>query len=756
MWKKRRRKVCVQIVDIEAELRGYNEALWTSKSCGGISYREILARLVALRTEPTLLAANAELRPLLSKLTYQQVQDIKERIAKIAPVWQSADLAKNLWRYTKSFDFSDETNREISTLLAGIQEVVALRDEHVSQFGELIPNAPANDLRLWLDDYGNSFSELSDALPLAWVTWWREFVISLPAAHFAPEFLHRLGAIVTQLKPLREAEPEIAWTARFAALDAAQLRVLRNHCEAFVQREQSWFRKLIPLRKAARTELARHAHELNEPYKPPFVSRLLQHCQHILQLHDAVAELRGLLAPLGVDPWQWKLSAEAIYQQAAIYLEILQRAERVRVAIEQCPLKLRLLDTLKEDSLPAVRSLIEKLRQSCVRSELDDRVRSAVAPLHEYLDDEFRAAIERQLVQQRPLGPGIAGLVEKLHTVPAIQKFRFFRSRLPDSAGSVFDVLANASDEKRTDGGGIARLWANSMEIAALTAWKKELETAYPQLVQIPSDYYHSQVRKLQQLETEKKNLDRAFVFERQHNQSVARDASWRNILVTHGKGSKRLRQVVSMGAPHGIFNLRPVWLTNPETVSQIFPLKSGLFDIVIFDEASQLPPEFAVGSLFRAKRAVVSGDEHQLPPTSFFQAGVDLTSDSEIEKRLEELETRLEDEGDDPELVKEYERVQNMVQSICRKSSDDVQTDSAAQLVDDSLSVAVRGAHSVFELSVLREQTTDADGTSTREPKRSTADPGTPCGLAIHLRSNQPGRGKRGCRLPARAVDEA
>jgi primosomal replication protein N'' len=43
------------------------------------------------------------------------------------------------------------------------------------------------------------------------------------------------------------------------------------------------------------------------------------------------------------------------------------------------------------------------------------------------------------------------------------------------------------------------------------------------------------------------------------------------------------------------------------------------MFDIVVFDEASQLPIESALPALFRAKRFVVSGDEKQLPPTNFF-----------------------------------------------------------------------------------------------------------------------------------------
>src|SRR5690606_2461282 len=57
----------------------------------------------------------------------------------------------------------------------------------------------------------------------------------------------------------------------------------------------------------------------------------------------------------------------------------------------------------------------------------------------------------------------------------------------------------------------------------------------------------------------------------------------------------------------------------NPDVASRMLPLEPGLFDVVIFDEASQMRVVDALPSLYRAKRVIISGDEKQLPPTSFF-----------------------------------------------------------------------------------------------------------------------------------------
>jgi very-short-patch-repair endonuclease len=75
----------------------------------------------------------------------------------------------------------------------------------------------------------------------------------------------------------------------------------------------------------------------------------------------------------------------------------------------------------------------------------------------------------------------------------------------------------------------------------------------------------------------------------------------------------------------------------SPITVSQFLP-PDYKFDLVLFDEASQIVPEDAVGSIYRGKTLVVAGDNKQLPPTSFFQKNLiddmdwDELSDEDVE----------------------------------------------------------------------------------------------------------------------------
>ena len=98
----------------------------------------------------------------------------------------------------------------------------------------------------------------------------------------------------------------------------------------------------------------------------------------------------------------------------------------------------------------------------------------------------------------------------------------------------------------------------------------------------------------------------------------------WEDITRLRGVRAKRLREFVDRGADLGLMSLRPVWLVNPDVASRLLPLRKALFDTVIYDEASQMPIEYALPTLYRSRTMVVSGDEKQMPPTAFFSSRVE------------------------------------------------------------------------------------------------------------------------------------
>jgi len=96
----------------------------------------------------------------------------------------------------------------------------------------------------------------------------------------------------------------------------------------------------------------------------------------------------------------------------------------------------------------------------------------------------------------------------------------------------------------------------------------------------------------------------------------------------------KSIREVSSGDTGVVVGDIKPIWLMSPLSVSDTLPLKTDLFDVVIFDEASQIPVEDGIPALCRAPQLIVVGDEMQLPPTSFFSSSTD---DEDIELEVQE-----------------------------------------------------------------------------------------------------------------------
>jgi superfamily I DNA and/or RNA helicase len=69
----------------------------------------------------------------------------------------------------------------------------------------------------------------------------------------------------------------------------------------------------------------------------------------------------------------------------------------------------------------------------------------------------------------------------------------------------------------------------------------------------------------------------------------------------------------------------------SPLSVAAYLGNSTCRFDLLIFDEASQIPPEDAIGAILRTTQLVVAGDNKQLPPTRFFQADIDPEDEEEV-----------------------------------------------------------------------------------------------------------------------------
>ena len=209
--------------------------------------------------------------------------------------------------------------------------------------------------------------------------------------------------------------------------------------------------------------------------------------------------------------------------------------------------------------------------------------------------------------------------------------------------------------QQKTEGQTLTLLFDNSLRLA----WIDHIEEKYPVLTSV-STLKMSQTEAELQAACEQKtrlsrnillmrlreNVFRAVAHNRLKNMTTYRDLKHQ---VTKKRNIYPVRRLM-VGFSEEIFRLVPCWLASPETVSAIFPLSQEapdnseaglpLFDLVVFDEASQCFAENGLPAMFRAAQVVVTGDAKQLTPNDLYQVRFENeeedTPDTEVESLLD------------------------------------------------------------------------------------------------------------------------
>lgn len=195
------------------------------------------------------------------------------------------------------------------------------------------------------------------------------------------------------------------------------------------------------------------------------------------------------------------------------------------------------------------------------------------------------------------------------------------------------------------------QVFQNSLRLA----WIEHIETKYPVLRSVSTLHMEELQTELSAKVEEKRELSKEIMllrarericegieYNRLNNRVTYRDLHHQ---VTKKKRIWPIRKLVGEFYSE-VFNLIPCWMASPESVSSIFPMQE-LFDLIIFDEASQCFSEQGIPAMSRAKQVVVAGDEKQLRPFELYKTrwdddseAVELEVDSLLELSGKYLET--------------------------------------------------------------------------------------------------------------------
>lgn len=618
LWRQQRQQTAARIEALEGELNAHHAAMHADDEATGLSYRLMLGDLIGLDAPARSAIAAPNLRALVGAMDVGQVATLQEVCGPLARLWLPAAYEGSALSAAKAFS-PDEGSLE--AFAGDFAAFVRCEHERLAVL-ERTPNALAMDdpapFRAWIQDHVASLSALSDDERERLKRWTPR--LRQGEAGRASELADQLDTVIQAFgdlapRPVVEAVAQVA-----VVLGDHELAELLDTVEDLA-RPVGFLARLSPTRwaKTARLRKFFKTHQLDPK----------------LDLGETLRAEKALRPP------RRRLDeARKALHEPELTLDLLKVADlaslartlrdQLRAALEQAdrlarhPLSGQAFDMAAQGERAALAAFLGQHEQAYSRYEARGLSLGALAQLEPWFNDEWRGARQVAILADEANTPAVVAISNAAPTLAAYQRFRPRAALLSPEAVATFAVLRGVSaalaklpeveldDEVR-----------RTIERESRLAWKARLEAKHPALL-LETAELQAKARALAEADRQMRRLNRSLLIEDIDRGRLASSKAWQDVTRLSGPRTKRLREFVDQGADLGLMSLRPIWLMNPDVASRVLPLKKKLFDTVIYDEASQMPIEYALPSLYRSGQMIVSGDEKQMPPTNFFSSKIE------------------------------------------------------------------------------------------------------------------------------------
>lgn len=224
---------------------------------------------------------------------------------------------------------------------------------------------------------------------------------------------------------------------------------------------------------------------------------------------------------------------------------------------------------------------------------------------------------------------------------PGLRAWCGWRKVQQDATDAGLQALAQAVETQQLS----AAQAPKAFEVNYARWWLGEAVDDDPVLKHFVSAEHEQRIRDFRALDDEFTRITRQLIRARlcadlPSPEALPRNSEWG--VLRHELSKKRahkpLRQLLQE-IPSVVLKLTPCLLMSPLSIAQYLSADASNFDIVVFDEASQIPVWDAIGAMARARQVVMVGDPKQLPPTSFFDRACSAEPDSaEVESDQESI----------------------------------------------------------------------------------------------------------------------
>lgn len=626
-----RQETASTIDKLEADLNTYHEAVYVASNRLGLSYRDVVARIAAHERAAKGLSA-PNLRSILGVLTPSQVERTTSECLSLLEAWHEADFTDDTLNLFRVF----ASDPALEARLAADFKCLSIAENErraAIKIAAPITGFPAeidpNAIALWRTDHEAQLKSLSGSSRRVLSAWRNVLKPKEDHRTRASELRAHLGELITHLAALIPSPTERAIYAPLLNAAEDALAILETRAPLFAA-NRSFFAKLSVAQAISRRTARNTLKALGLPVDRANAEAACTAAGKERALRRARTDYKSLRLTLELKADVSDLSAEDLKAEAEKLAAWLDFAIDVASNILGCPWSGLLWNELnsKDDDWTRAFARIAAAEDLLRATQ---KANAVFTSLIFWLEPNWLEARYNELKRQRLLSIDFVVLFAALQRLAPYQLMR--QSELSAPATAVFGALLPLREALSG-----FRLEDRRAAVEALIrreaafAWAEELRKERPTLASPPA-VIQGHVDQLRNCDENMRSLNQRLLGIIDSNK-LAPVQRWSQIWQIGGVNAKRLRQVFELGRDLGLLAARPIWLVNPDVASRIFPLEPNLFDVVIFDEASQMRVENAVSALYRGKRAVISGDSKQLPPTNFFGSTVvDENDDTIIEE---------------------------------------------------------------------------------------------------------------------------
>jgi hypothetical protein len=621
-WKRERERLAARIEALEGELDRHQTALHRADEPTGLTYRTLLGELIALgagRPGPLPLPG---LRSRLSELHPSEVATIEESCAPLAKFWLPAKFEDSALSPLKTFSPDQGSLDIFITTFKGFVDAETLRSIANTETTDAFRIDNPIPMRSWLSQHDAEFRSLSEQHCANLGRWLPLFRPSGGAPKGA-SMLANLQDASARLAALEASAHGLSASTKLRALQGAEF----GSATAFAvsaTRPAVGLRRLSPARWLARKKLRKLLFRMGLPKDGPGMANFasaarLESVLRPLRLRVEVASraLFGKVADAGVPPARLATLANDLHA-------VLARVQRLVETIDECPESTELERAAKAGTPETIAAFLDRAGRSLCRFDARMASIAALDGAAPYFADSWVAARRTAIENEGSNAAALGMIVGALPTLGPYQEFRIRAPRLGENELSIFSVFRGKEEElEKLDPHDLDACVRCTIGTEARLSWKLRLEAAAPEVL-LDTDALEKKVDALAKADAAIRVCNRDLLTDGMDPAPVASQGEWDAITRLRGPRALRLREFIDKAIDLGLMSLRPVWLMTPDVASRVLLPKAGMFDTVIYDEASQMPVEYALPTLFRSKVVVVSGDDKQMPPTSFFSSKVE------------------------------------------------------------------------------------------------------------------------------------